>query len=226
MKESRVTDHESRVTGHQSRAGSGEIFDSRLATRDSGPVGEIVETSVAEFTAQACRFGVAPPFGGFVKVDLPDSTVYGVVYAIRSGSVDPGGRPVMRGRDGMRDAAIYAENPDLEQVLRTEFTALAIGFEEGGVLRPYLPPQPPPLHWSVRECSTAETVRLTDSLDYFRSVLTASQAPADALLSANIRLARLARAGDSGFTVRAGRELATLLKHDYPRLSAILRTLA
>ena len=191
----------------------------------SGPVGEVVETSVAEFTAQACRFGVAPPFGGFVTINLSAGAVFGIVYAIRSGSVDPGGRPVMRGRDGMRDGAIYAENPDLEQVLRTEFAALAIGFEEDGVLRAYLPPQPPPLHWSVHACSPAETVRLTESLDYFRAVLTAPQAPVDALLSANIRLARQARADDAGFTVRAGRELATLLKHDYPRLSAILRTL-
>ena len=190
------------------------------------PIGEVVETSVAQFTAQACRFGVAPPFGGFVRVDLPECTVYGVVHAIHSGSVDPGGRPVMRGRDGMRDGAIYAENPDLEQVLRTEFAALAIGFDEGGVLRPYLPTRPPPLHWSVHECSTPETVRLTESLDYFRFVLTAPQVPADALLAANIRLARRARGGDAGFAVRAGRELATLLKHDYPRLSAILRTLA
>src|SRR3712207_6396569 len=125
-----------------------------------GPIGEIVETSVAEFTAQACRFGVAPPFGGFVKVELPAWTVYGLVYAIRSGSVDPGGRPVMRGRDEVRDQQIYDENPDLEQVLRTEFAALAIGFDDAATrdsFRPYLPPQPPPLHWSVRECSAGET---------------------------------------------------------------------
>lgn len=211
-----------------------------------GPVGEIIETSVAEFTSQACRFGEAPPFASFVKAALAERTVYGLVYAIHSGSLDPGGRPVMRGRDGVRDAQIYAENPDLEQVLRTEFTALAIGFAEhdappggGGsngtyaasstrrsAFRPYLPPQPPPLHWSVRACSTDETVRLTDGLEYFRTVLDAPHVPADALLSASIRLARAARVDEPAFGVRAGRALATLLRRDYPRLSAILRTLA
>ena len=191
------------------------------------PIGEIVETAVAEFTAQACRFGVAPPFGGFVKVELPERTVYGLVYAIHSGGVDPGARTVMRGRDGLRDRAIYDENPDLEQVLRTEFTALVIGFaEDRASIRPFLPPQPPPLHWSVQECSAGETVRLTDRLDYFRTVLAAAEAPADALLAANIRLARTAREDEPGFAVRAGRELATLLKHDYPRLNAILRAMS
>ena len=190
-----------------------------------GLIGEVIQTSVAEFTAQACQLGKAPPFGGFVKVDLPRWTVYGLVYGIHSGSVDPGGRPVMRGRDGVRDAQIYAENPDLEQVLRTEFTALAVAFAEDGALRAYLPPEPPPLHWSVYPCSTEETVRLTERLEYFPSVLAANHAPADALLAANIRLARAARVDEPGFTVRAGRELATLLRRDYPRLSGILRAI-
>jgi hypothetical protein len=193
---------------------------------NDGPIGEIVDTSVAEFTAQACTFGVAPPFGGFVKVALPDLTVFGLVYAIWSGSLEPGGRPVVRGRDGVRDGAIYKENPDLEQVLRTEFTALTIGFGEGDTFRPYLPPEPPQLHWSVYECSADEACLLTDRLEYLRTVLASGAAPVDALLAANIRLARVAREHEPGFAVRAGRELATLLKKDYPRLSSILRAIA
>lgn len=189
------------------------------------PVGEIIDTSVSDFAAQACVFGKAPPFGSFVKVLLPERTVYGLVFAIHSGSLDPGGRPVMRGHDGLRDKQIYDANPDLEQVLRTEFTALTIGFDESGRRRAYLPPFPPPLHWSVYECSEAETAELTDSFDYFRAVLAAPEVPADALLAANVRLAGRARGDDRAFAVRAGRELATLLKYDYPRLTAILRTL-
>ncbi len=202
---------------------NGHAHGPREAT--AGPVGEIIDTSVAQFAAQACIFGDAPPFGGFVKVLLPERAVYGLVYAIHSGSLEPGGRPVMRGRDGLRDAEIYRANPDLQQVLRTEFAALVVGFEEGGRWRAYLPPAPPPLHWSVYTCSELDTARLTDELAYFRTVLAAPDVPADALLAANVRLASRARSDDPRFAVRAGRELATLLKHDYPRLTAILRTL-
>jgi len=190
------------------------------------PVGEIIDTSVAEFSAQACELNVAPPFGGFVKVTGPDRTVYGVVFAIHTGSLEPGGRAVLRGRDGMRDKAIFDQNPDLEQLLRTEFSALVIAFSEGGTLRSYLPPSPPHLHWSVVECDLAEIVKLTARLDYLRTILSANDAPVDALLAANIRLAATAHADNRGFLVQAGRELATLLKHDYPRLTSILRALA
>lgn len=190
------------------------------------PIGEVIDTSVADFMAQACKFGEAPPFGSFVKVTVPERTIYGVVYAIHSGSLDPGGRPVLRGRDGMRDEAIYDQNPDLEQLLRTEFTSLIVGFAEAGRLRQYLPPAPPPLHWSVVTCADAEVSFLTERLDYFRTILAAPEVPADALLAANVRSTREARADDTGFLLRAGRELATLMARDYPRLTAILRALA
>jgi len=191
----------------------------------AAPVGEIIDTSVAELTAQACELNQSPPFGGFVKVTAPERTVYGVVYAIHTGSIEPGGRPILRGRDGMRDRAIFDQNPDLEQLLRTEFSALVVGYAEGGALRTYLPPSPPPLHWSVVACDEAEVAALTARLDYLRTILSATSAPVDALLAANIRLAGTAHLDESAFRVRAGRELATLLKHDYPRLTAILRAL-
>lgn len=190
------------------------------------PVGEIIDTAVAEFAAQACTLNVAPPFGGFVKVTVPERTVYAVTYAIHTGSLEPGGRAVLRGRDGMRDAAIFDQNPDLEQLLRTEFSALIVGYREGDALRAYLPPSPPPLHWSVVECDQPEIANLTGRLDYLRTILSSMQAPVDALLAANIRLASTAHKDTRGFRIKAGRELATLLKSDYPRLTAILRALS
>lgn len=207
-------------TAHADHEGSaaGTLLDS--------PIGEIIDTAVSEFSAQACELNVAPPFGGFVKVTVPERTVYGVVYAIHTGSLEPGGRAVLRGRDGMRDKAIFEQNPDLEQLLRTEFSALVIGFQEGSSLRAFLPPSPPPLHWSVVQCDPAEIARLSARLDYLRTILSATDAPVDALLAANIRLAAAAHGDDRGFRVKAGRELATLLKHDYPRLTSILRALA
>jgi hypothetical protein len=189
------------------------------------PIGEIVDTSVADFVAQACELNHAPSFGGFVKVTVPERTVYAVVYAIHTGSLEPGGRAVLRGRDGMRDRAIFEQNPDLEHLLRTVFSALIVGYAEGSALRTYLPPSPPPLHWSVVECEEAEVAALTTRLDYFRTILAATDAPVDALLAANVRQAGAAHLDEATFRLRAGRELATLLKHDYPRLTAILRAL-
>jgi hypothetical protein len=186
------------------------------------PIGEIVETSSTHFVAQACELGRAPALGSLVKVNYAPE-VFGLVSRVRTAGLEPGSQAVMRGRDGLRDEAIYLENPDLRAVLRTDFTALIVGFCQDGELRQYLPPQPPALHWSVYECSAGEIAEFSDQLHYFETVLAVSDVPAEELLAANLRLVREARPLDPDFNLRAGRELARLLKNDYARLSTILR---
>jgi hypothetical protein len=189
------------------------------------PIGEIIETSTSQFVAQACDLESPPAFGSLVKVACAPTEIFGLVFHVRTGGLEPGFQAVMRGRAGVRDGAIYQENPDLKAVLRTEFAALIVGFGQDGELRQYLPFHPPPLHWSVHECSRSEVVAFTNRFDYFRTVLALSEAPSDELLAANLRLVRRARPFDSDFDLRAGRELARLLSRNYERLSAILRRL-
>jgi hypothetical protein len=192
----------------------------------SEPIGEIVESSTTELLAQACQLGQAPAFGSLVKVEWEPGLLYGLVHEVRTGALEPGAQAVMRGRAEVRDEAIYRENPDLRAVLRTEFAALIVGFSEQGDPRHFLPPHPPALHWSVYECRDDESVAFTNRLDYFRTVLALPAGRSDELLAANIRLVARARVFEPGFTLRAGRELARLLKSDYDRLTAILRRLA
>jgi hypothetical protein len=111
--------------------------------------------------------------------------------------------------------------------LQTEFSAITVGFVEAGHLYQYLPPQPPPVHYRVYECTGDELTSFTEMTDFFRTLLFAYQIPSDELLAAIIRAAARARNTDPGaeraYLVRAGREVASLLKDDYDRLTAILR---
>lgn len=192
-------------------------------------IGEVIESSTTRFTAGAYELLEAPPFGALVRAVTRSegAAVYGLVYEIRTGSKEPGGRAVVRGRTysgrELYDEEIYFENPDLAEVLQTEFSALTVGFAEGGRIFQYLPPQPPPVHYSVYECDAAELARFSEGCDFFRGVLFAAQAPSDELLAAAIRMAARARPDGRDYLVRAGRELAGLLKDDYDRLTAILR---
>jgi hypothetical protein len=193
-------------------------------------IAEVIESSTTHFVAGAYELLQAPHFGGLVRAHAraADTYVYGLVYEIRTGSREPGGRAVVRGRTytgrNLYDEQIYQAHPDLAEVLQTEFSAITVGFQQDGELYHYLPPHPPPVHYSVYECDTAELVRFTESFDFFRSVLWATQIPGDELLSATIRMAARARGSDNrAYLVAAGRELARLLKEDYDRLTALLR---
>jgi len=196
-------------------------------------IGEVIESTTTAFTAGAYELLAAPPFGALVRAQAraEGMVVYGLVYEIRTGSKEPGGRALVRGRTyagrELYDAEIYHEHPDLAEVLQTEFSAITVGFVEDGRIRQYLPPQPPPVHYSVYETTGEELMRFSEVTDFFRTLLFASQIPSDELLAAIIRSAARARAGTAGgeraYLVQAGREVASLLKDDYDRLTAILR---
>jgi hypothetical protein len=192
-------------------------------------IAEVIESSTTRFTAGAYELLAAPPFGALVRAVTRDEglAVYGLVYEIRTGSKEPGGRAVVRGRTysgrELFDEEIYFENPDLAEVLQTEFSALTVGFVEQGRIYQYLPPHPPPVHYSVYQCAPDELARFSAGYDCFRGVLFAGQAPSDELLAAYIRAAARAHADERAYLVRAGRELAGLLKDDYDRLAALLR---
>ncbi|MBC8163236.1 MAG: hypothetical protein H7Z42_18665 [Roseiflexaceae bacterium] len=194
-------------------------------------IGEIIESTTTRFTAGAYELLAAPPFGALVRAQArePGAAVYGLVYEIRTGSKEPGGRASVRGRTytgrELYDEEIYAEHPDLAEVLQTEFSAITVGFLTGDQLYQYLPPQPPPVHYSVYPCDEAELLRFTEHSDFFRAVLFSFQVPGDEALAAVVRAAARARAphDDRAYLVRAGREIAALLKDDYDRLQAIVR---
>ena len=194
-------------------------------------IGEVIESSTTGFTAGAYELLQAPPFGTLVRAQAraEGMAIFGLVYDIRTGSKEPGGRALVRGRtyEGreLYDAEIYHEHPDLAEVLQTEFSAITVGFVENGRTYQYLPPHPPPVHYSVYECSGAELASFSEHTDFFRTLLFASHIPSDELLAAVIRAAARARSGDGcrAYLVQAGREVASLLKDDYDRLTAILR---
>ncbi|NJN19386.1 MAG: hypothetical protein HC822_25600 [Oscillochloris sp.] len=192
-------------------------------------IGEIIESSTTRFTAGAYELLQAPPFGSLVRAATLDKelAVYGLVFEIRTGSKEPGGRAVVRGRTytgrEIYDGDIYFEHPDLAEVLQTEFSAITVGFRHNSQIFQYLPPQPPPVHYSVYPCDEQELVEFSASCDFFRGVLFAGNIPSDELLAAAIRSVARARPDQREFLVHAGRELAGLLKDDYDRLNALLR---
>ena len=191
--------------------------------RDDMRIGEIIESNTTSFVAGAYELLNAPPFGALVRAEGRDGcAAYGVVYNIETTSREMGGRAIVRGREGMYDADIYLENPDLESVLQTEFHALIVGYCDGPTIRQHLPSHPPPTHYSVYLCDGDELRRFTDRLHFCRTVLNAADVPQEELLAATLRQAAAVQSDPRAFLVAAGRSLAMLLREDHPRLLAIL----
>lgn len=190
-------------------------------------IGEVIEASTTEFVAESYELHVAPALGALLRTSDGAVEIYAVACHTRTGSIDPGRRPIARGRDDDEEEEIFRRHPELPQLLRTEFRALVVGFRENGSLHYYLPPRPPRLHGFVYECDAPELVAFTSRFDFLPTLLAASPpAPADELVAAFLRLAGAARKDDEhgrhAFLVGAGKELARALGKDPQRLATLL----
>ena len=186
-------------------------------------IGEIVETCSDSFVAEG-ELHAPPPLGSLVKVDTPDEErVFAVVSYARTAGLEPGRRAIRRGTEDVYDAAIYDEHPQLRRTLRTVFQAVLVGGVHEKRMFQRLPAQPPPLHYSVHECSPDEVTDFSNHLYYLRLLLDAAvDIPASSLIVAHLNQTYQLRGADQAWLGRAARELANLLKDENERLLSIL----
>jgi hypothetical protein len=186
-------------------------------------VGEVIEASTTDFVAQCYELYQLPPLGSLVKTtDLPVE-LYGIVYHATTSSLEPGRRPIARGKDEASEEEIYQSNPQLLKLLKSEFTALVVGYKENENWHHYLPPQPARIHSFVHLCSPEEVKEFSQSLA-FLSMLINTHLPvsSDELIAACLRQMSQVHKDPHDFLVAAGKELAILLSSNFNQLKVIL----
>jgi len=185
-------------------------------------IGEVIEASTTFFTAQCYELYQSPALGSLVKTKDQSVELYGIVYNASTTSLEPGRKPIARGKDEATEEDIYKANPQLNKLLRSEFAALVVGHKGGDKLYHYLPPSPARIHAFVYACAPEEVKEFSRSLD-FLNILVSSQlpVPVEELVSATLRQMAPAQPDPRAFLVAAGKELAVLLT-DFNQLKAIL----
>ncbi len=186
-------------------------------------VGEVIEASTTNFVAQCYELYQTPPLGSLVKTgDAP--ALYGVVFNATTASMEPGRRPIARGKDEASEAEIYQSNPQLLKLLRSEFSALIVGHRQDDKVYQYLPPLPARIHSFVYQCPAAEVKEFSHSFNFLNIVMnTPLPIPAPELIAACLRQMSQAHDDRHAFLVAAGKELAGLLCGDFSQLEAILQ---
>ncbi|NMG07116.1 HAS-barrel domain-containing protein [Brasilonema sp. UFV-L1] len=202
--------------------------------RHPNHIAEVIETSSCEFLAQCLEpddlsFPSMPPFGSWVRsVDEESGNqIYAVVYYATTMPVDSVHRAVALGLS-LQD--LREEQPQIFAMLKTEFRAAIVGFEQPADAKKlsnarvyqYLPPRPPQVHQAVYRCESEAIIKFTEQLDFLRTLLSVNGAPVDALTAAAIRYVYQLRQAERQWIIQVGRTLSVLLKDDYDRLRFIL----
>jgi hypothetical protein len=186
-------------------------------------VGEVIQASTAEFVAQCYELYQIPPLGSLVKTKDQELELYGIVYNAATTSLEPGRRPIARGKDEKTEEGIYQTSPQLLKLLKSEFGALVVGHKQDKKLYRYLPPTPAKIHSFVYQCTPDEVTEFGKSFD-FLNILVNARLPVstEELIAASLRQMSQAYEDRKTFLVAAGKELAVLLSGDINQLKAIL----
>ena len=185
--------------------------------------GEIIEATTTDFTAQCYELYQSPPLGSLVKTRDEPIDLYGIVYHASTGSLEPGRRPIARGKDEASEEEIYRSSPQLLKLLKSEFKALVVGHRVGDKLYRYLPPKPARIHGFVYQCNLEEVKEFSGSFDFLNILINARLPVAtDEILAATLRQMSQSHEDSHSFLVAAGKELAVLLSGQLNQLKAIL----
>jgi hypothetical protein len=189
----------------------------------SDRVGEVIEASTNDFVAQCYELYQLPPLGSLVKTrDLPVE-LYGIVYNAATTSLEPGRRPIARGKDEASEEEIYRSSPQLLKLLKSEFSALVVGHRQGDKLYHYLPPKPARIHSFVYLCPSEEVKEFSQSFDFLNMLIyTHLPVSVEEIVAACLRQMSQVYEDRHAFLVAAGKELAILLGGQFNQLKAIL----
>lgn len=186
-------------------------------------VGEVVEASTTDFIAQCYELYQIPPLGSLVKTKDEQFELYGIVHNAATTSLEPGRRPIARGKDETTEEEIYRQSPQLLKLLKSEFGVVVVGHKDNGKLYQYLPPKPARIHSFVYQCPPDEVREFGQSFDFLNIILNARlTVPTDELLAACIRQMSQVYEDPRPFLVAVGKELAVLLSGNLNQLKAIL----
>jgi hypothetical protein len=190
-----------------------------MNNQTSTKIAEVIEASTAQFAAQSYELYALPPLGSLVRT----GDIYGIVCHAGTAGLEPGRRPIARGKDEASEDAVYQSSPQLLKILRSEFTAVVAGYQEGDKIYQYLPPQPARIHGFVYLCQPDEVREFSRQFGFLNILIYAPlPIPTEELIAAALRQMSQAQEDSRAFLVAAGKEMANLLSSDFIRLKNIL----
>jgi hypothetical protein len=111
------------------------------------PFSEIIQSCLQTFTAQSWQWDTFPFFGSLVITEQGSRTLFGLVYDVKTGSMDPVRHPFPYQKT---QEELLEQQPQIFEFLQTTFSCIVLGYQEKGHIFYQRCPQPPKIHSFVR----------------------------------------------------------------------------
>jgi hypothetical protein len=111
--------------------------------KDNKAFSEVIESSLARWLTQSWQWDHFPAFGSLLTVESNGRTIFGIVCATQTGSMDPVRYPFPYKKTPEQ---LMKEQPQIFEFLKTTFSCLTVGYQEQGKIFYMLAPEPPKIH--------------------------------------------------------------------------------
>ncbi|MBA3954049.1 hypothetical protein H0X48_01900 [Candidatus Dependentiae bacterium] len=120
------------------------------------PFAEVIESSLTIWRAQTWQWDNFPSFGSLVTLETETRVLFGLVYFIQTGSLDPSRTAYAYKKT---EAELKRDQPQIFEFLHTTFSCLTIGYLEKDKLLYQLAPEPPKIHAFVCHANHQQIVQ-------------------------------------------------------------------
>lgn len=108
---------------------------------------EVIESSLNGWLAQTWQWDSFPAFGSLMSIEQKNRTLLGIVYQVKTGSMDPMRYPFPYQKT---EQELLEEQPQIFEFLKTTFSCLLAGYHEKGTINYLLAPHPAKIHAFVQ----------------------------------------------------------------------------
>ncbi len=116
---------------------------------------------------QCWHWNQIPAFGSLVTIEGKNRTIFGLVYQIETGSMEPGRYPFPYQKT---HEELLAEQPQIFEFLKTTFLCVSLGYAQTSKIYYLMPPEPPLIHSFIAP-ATSEQARLFFSQNRYLNLL-------------------------------------------------------
>ena len=116
-------------------------------------IGEVLHSTLSQWSTQAWKWDKCPDFGSVVCLESAGIQVFGVVYYIKTGSDDPVRQAFAYQKS---EIELQQEQPQIFEFLKTDFSAVPLGYKIDNNIIYAMPPKPPKTHAFVRLATQQE----------------------------------------------------------------------
>ena len=133
---------------------------------------EILEAKITTFQAQSWQWDTIPEFGSLIAATSNNRTIFGIIYDISTGPMDPIRTPIPYQKT---EKELEKEQPQIFEFLKTSFQCLSAGYLENNKIFYHLPPQPPKIHTFVCNTTKDQYDLFFESPDFLHLIFNATE---------------------------------------------------